>query len=370
MIYLFTFLLCLFAEKLRPKNNLGYILIVIWLYVFLCFGYMTGSDWREYELLYNSGDLNRIISKGEYGFVWLVSCCKLFISDFWIFNALVKIFFLYELIRFFGYFTDNRIMALGLSFCFHTLFMLIDCPMRFMIGVSFLLMSIKYLIMRKWMQFLLLLVISISFHTSLLVVGTASIMVFLLSPLIAKISSRTLYFVFFLCLFISNHSIVKETIYSIGEKFSLFSDYLYSYGLDRAQDFTLMSLLKTAFIGTFLIMNRKNIQKRLNGDFIFGMAYYSLTIGLFLGVIPTGFRFNIVPQYFQVIAFTILFCDIKYRGPITHKHLIKYSFVLLFVFLLVKEVQSPKYTPYSNSISYILTEHLPYSYRNTHNYVP
>lgn len=370
MIYLFTFLLCLFANNKSQNNKLTYILIMVWLYVFLCFGYMTGSDWREYELLYNSGSFDKIISKGEYGFVWLVRCCKLVISDFWIFNALVKIFFLYQLFRFFGNFTENRIMAVGLSFCFHTLFMLIDCPMRFMIGVAFLLMAIEYLVVHKWLRLIVLLLISISFHSALLIISPILILVYLLSPFIAKVSNKYLFFVFFLCLFISNHPIIKDIIYSIAEKFSLFSSYLYSYGIDRARDFTLMSLLKNAFIGTILIVNKNNIQKSCNGDFIFGMVYFSLTIGLFLGVIPTGFRFNIVPQYFQVIAFTLLFCNINYKGLITHNLLIKYSLILLFLFLVAKEVQSPKYSPYTNSIAYILTEHLPYSYRYTHNFIP
>lgn len=371
MIYLFTFLLCLVVDKMKIKHKNIYFLVVIWLYAFLCFGYMTGSDWREYELMYNNQDFERILYKGEYGFAYLMKLFNLFIDDFWIFSAIVKIFFLCNLIKFFGFFSESKIYALGLSFCFNTLFLIIDCPMRFMIGVSFMLIAIRFLIFQKFRYYLLLFLVAALMHNSLLLIGIIPIIIYFLSPLIAeKIHDKFLWLFFIFCLLISNHPIIRETIYGIGESIPMLEHYLYWYGEDRVTDFSILSLLKTGVIGSFLILNGGKIKTCKNGSFVFSMVFFSLTIGLFLELIPTGFRLNIIPKFFQVIALASLLSAIKYKEILSFRILLKCSLISLFFILLMKDMQSPKYTPYSNSIYYIVTGHLPYSYRYTHNYRP
>ena len=98
MLYLFTFILCLMTDyNIKQKKEVRFI-ILLWLYIFLCFGYMTGSDWRNYELMYNYEDLERYLLKGEIGFVYLVKCFKKITCDFWVFNACMKLFYLYSLL--------------------------------------------------------------------------------------------------------------------------------------------------------------------------------------------------------------------------------------------------------------------------------
>ena len=371
MIYILTFFLSLIADRYREERKIFYTLIVIWLFVFLCFGYMTGSDWRGYELMYNDeSELEKYILKGELGFVALVKISNLLIGDFWIFNALMKMFFLYQLIRFFELFTDRKLKAVGLSFCFQTLFMLIDCPMRFMIGASFVLLSIQYLLARRWVAFSLLLVVAVSFHLSLLVVGFVLVGVFFVSPYLSKVPKSILWAILIVCIVLANHPILRTIIYSLGGKISFFADYLIWYGDERASDFTMLSLIKSLLLGTLLIAYRNKILEMANGEYIFAMIYYSFTLGYFITLIPTGFRFNIIPGYFQVIALVQLFFYSPNQGVLTLERVSKYGLFLIFTFLLAREVEAPQYSPYSNSLYYIVTEHLPYSYRYGHNYVP
>ena len=370
MIYLLTFLLCLIADKLQARHRTCYLLIIIWLYAFLCFGYMTGSDWRAYELMYNEENLTRFINKGEFGFVWLIDFFKFFIEDFWIFNACMKMFFLYALVTFFGFFTNNKYAALGLSFCFHTLFLVIDCPMRFMIGVSFVILSVKFLLQKRWLIFILFSLFAVLFHLTSLIVSMVLILCYLSRSYVLKMSEIILWCAFILCLAISNSPKILEGIFSIANSVPLFEYYTTWYSIENSSDLTLISILKTAFIGTIIIANKEKIINWKCGDYIFSTAFFSLTIGGLFSLIPTGFRLNIVPKYFQVIAILELFFTVVYKYKITPKLLMKYVLLLLFAVLLMREVKSPKYTPYSNSIYYILTKHLPYTYRYNHNYIP
>lgn len=82
-IYIITFLLGILLDSFRVNKNIK-IVFIIWLYIFLCFGYMTGSDWRAYELQYQSADYYYYNATYEKGFYTLFYFLKLFISDFFI----------------------------------------------------------------------------------------------------------------------------------------------------------------------------------------------------------------------------------------------------------------------------------------------
>ena len=73
-IYIVTFLLGILLDNIRVHRNVRRAFIV-WLYIFLCFGYMTGSDWRAYELQYQFVDyyyLNVTYEKGFYALFYFV----------------------------------------------------------------------------------------------------------------------------------------------------------------------------------------------------------------------------------------------------------------------------------------------------------
>ena len=62
----------------KKKRNL-----IIALMLFLCFGYMTGSDWRSYEQCYHDGFLLRLT---EPGYMWLSNRCSEIGIPFWLFH--------------------------------------------------------------------------------------------------------------------------------------------------------------------------------------------------------------------------------------------------------------------------------------------
>ena len=67
VVYFFFFFLILFFslnKKVGRTKSLDIILLVI-LCIFLCMGYMTGSDWRQYEPQYNSLTLTEFFSNNN-----------------------------------------------------------------------------------------------------------------------------------------------------------------------------------------------------------------------------------------------------------------------------------------------------------------
>ena len=98
--------------------------------------------------------------------------------------------------------------------------MLIDCPMRFMIGASFILLSIRYLLERRWKLFSILLVVAVSFHFSLLVVELALVGILFVSPYLSKVPKPILWAILVVCIVLANHPILRTIIYSLGGKIS------------------------------------------------------------------------------------------------------------------------------------------------------
>ena len=141
MIYIIFFFLCFVIDKYFKQRNFVYNIATFSVFIFLCFGYTTGSDWRDYELIYENDYMLERYEENEPSYVFLVRIFSPIIHDFWIFNALMKCFYLYSLNKFFSFFTPKKWIALALSFTFSSLFMLIDCPMRFMIAMGVFLYS-------------------------------------------------------------------------------------------------------------------------------------------------------------------------------------------------------------------------------------
>ena len=120
------------------KHNSGTIKVIrkvfiIWLYVFLCFGYTTGSDWRwyetEFESLQNIFDLRW---SSEMGFNSIFLFCKRAFGDYWLSVGILKCLYLYTLIRVVKRITPYWPCVISLMITGYLKFMLIDNPLRFM----------------------------------------------------------------------------------------------------------------------------------------------------------------------------------------------------------------------------------------------
>lgn len=88
-LYLLSYISCfvLGISKQRYNKVISFTLLVF-LAVFLCFGYFCGSDWRNYELWYYRVDLERLFYNyfAEPGYYIYMLVFRFFDIDFWHFT--------------------------------------------------------------------------------------------------------------------------------------------------------------------------------------------------------------------------------------------------------------------------------------------
>lgn len=368
IFYCLFFFICLYIDKQKQNNENSCKFLVVCLFAFLCFGYMTGSDWRSYELDYINNYYGRSNSYGEIAFSYLGKFAHSIIPDFWLYNGLCKILFLSALLKFIQNFTPHNYLTLAISFAGSLLFMIIDCPMRFMLALTCILFAIPLLLKEKTKRRRIigysLLALSVLFHlTSVLVI------IFLLTmPLSKKFAKlKTIYiFAAFLVFFtIASISQVYEFIFQnivpllAEDRFSGYMDAdigkLWSVGRIKSIIYFLM-----------LLYFRNEILELKYGKEIYYFACLGSILGPIMSIIPTLFRINILNGYFSAIALATI---VSQRKRNTMTQLCGTMVILVSFAVLCKYCKdSYKYTPYSNSIPYIITQdHLPYSYRSSYN---
>lgn len=365
MVYLIFFLLCIIADKMYKKNNFWYKVVVLSIYIFLCFGYMTGSDWRSYEVYYNNGlALGVYEDYGEGGFIILVKIFKYICDDFWIFNGIMKIFYLYALTRLVSLFIKNKWSVIGFSFTFGTMFMLIDCPMRFMIGMSFIFLMIESIIKRKYIVCIVCGLLSLSFHVTMIIPIFIIVVAFNIKG-IFKVKSWILLMIYLILIIMSTNSLVYGYLINSLDLLGGLNRFAGSkYLLTTTDSIFTIGTLKNLVLFIFLLYNRKYIESMKHGSFIFAMmCIYFILSPIFINI-PTGFRLGILQGYFTLIGFVFILYEMK----VSIGNIWKYVWFSIFSFLTLKAaLSSPFYYPYTNSIPYIMTEHLPYTYRDNYN---
>lgn len=155
------------SKGLLTKDNK--IIFFFILPTFLCFGYMTGSDWRMYET-----DFNNYIKTGIYGrdysteilYKWLIKCFQFIGFNFWWFTIVTKIFGYYVFFRMYKYFEFKKYYGLILWLPYFALFMWIDHPARNFLAIAIYSIALKYVFERKLGKYCLLSLLAFGMHSS------------------------------------------------------------------------------------------------------------------------------------------------------------------------------------------------------------
>ena len=360
LIYIITFIICVLIDRLKGSSyKLIKTIFLVYLYFFFCFGYTTGTDWKYYELLYNTGSDAALLDQDyEWGFYYLVFFIRKILPDFWLFLGIVKCIYLFSVIKVIRLFTPNIFLVLGLLMNFNLLFMLIDNPLRFMMGSTILLLATPFFLKKKFLKFLIISSISLIFHISL-IIPIAIILFYIYFKYKISFSSRKIVIIYiistiisFLPTFLTFFSeVLASTLPFIARK--LLEAYLVT-GVDI--NFTIGSFILLLFF--ILILKYKNtILESQHGHLVlFGSLVY-LNVARALINFPAGFRISIYFSVFFVVALVLLIRKFSIE--------IKVVLVLIMGFTMSYQVWNNfQFLPYTNSISYILSgKHLSYSYR-------
>ncbi len=373
ILYLGTVLLGLYIDT-KPEVKYKRIrrAYMIWLYIFLCFGYMTGGDWRSYEIIYTTGrGIERFQSEPAS---WsLFSYCPIFIPDYWLFSGIAKSINLYTAKLLVSKFTSRWLSIMALLIPSQLIFMLIQDPLRFMLAAAVVNIAINYLYLYKTNNdyhnkrtaiiIMSLLLFAILFHN-------ASVVLLLLIPLlflsneICRFNSFFIFISYMLVTVVTSnisfiHDLKKFTLVFL-QRYMEISDYENYEMEDNSSIFLIGNMLKILFLIFVLVSKKDVITKYKNGGIVYGMTITYFFISRIVVLIPSGFRFAMPFITFYVI-YTYFLLSTKKR--ILAQFIILYTFVS-FVNTLWK---SYDLIPYSNSIAYIVTGHKPYQDRHMYN---
>ncbi len=371
LLYIVTFVAGFLLDIHPEKKAKARKIYVFWLYFFLCFGYMCGSDWNTYELDYTNGrGVDRYITEPISYF--LFTALPKVLPDFWVFCGIAKCLYLYTLIRLLKCMTNKWLSSLALLMPFSLLFMLISNPLRYMMSLSFVNLALMWIvnnycndkkIKHLWFKVFALVLISACIQNT-----SAVFLLFL--PLIMLYKSiwkanRIVIFILFIIVIVltSEVSAISDLKNKINAYLTLmmglrdYSSY-YEYE-DNSALFSLGNLFKVFFLFVVLFYRNKVVSKYNNGMMLYGVSVLALFFERFFLLIPTAFRWAIPFDYFYVVYFICcLTCHLAYARII----------LLYATFLLCKNLWfSYDLIPYSNSIPYILTGHKPYSERIHYN---
>ncbi|MBQ5943973.1 MAG: EpsG family protein [Bacteroidales bacterium] len=367
LFYILTILLGFFLDlgkKGDPRKKVYRKLFVLWLFIFLCFGYMTGSDWRDYEFEFsNMESLSDSRWINEMGFSFIFLCLKKLIGDYWLVAGILKCLFLYTFLRFLRKVTPYWLSAVSLLITGSLSFLLIDNPLRFMTALILVNVSMELCLNRKTGWAVALIILSFFIHN-------ACIFFLILIPALrhaGKIYSwnkGSIVIVFFVVLALSTSVQAIENLrlfmVALAIKLGGNSEHLANYAVSsNSSFFTLGNLMSIIMFFVILFTRDVVVRRSENGRLIYGMAIsFTILSKLFL-IIPTGFRLAIPFGFFYMIYIV---------------HLIRSGHLYSWIFIAYTSLSFPmslwdsyKFIPYSNSIPYILTQHLDYSTRSEHN---
>ncbi|MBB2954365.1 EpsG family protein [Sphingobacterium faecium] len=345
------------------KHLLGKKLFLIWIYIFLCFGYTIGTDWRHYEQLYTyEYDKNLLDKDYEKGFYYLIYLVRKFIPDFWLFLGIIKCVYLYSVLKFVRRFTTSEFVALAIMLNYNLLFMLVDNPLRFMTGSIILVLATGYLIDRKYLKFISVALLCLFFHISLIIPIALSLLVIFREKIINKSNTTLFVWYFFACLVSLFPHIINQFSSFFASKFPAIAYKLLNIYVAESSDavFTLGSLIMF-FLFFVLLHHKKIILENKYGDILFFFALFYMFLSRILMVFPTGFRLTLYFGLFFAVCLVIIIKSTSFK--------FKYILYLLIGLTIFKTLwTSYQYIPYTNSIYYILSaDHLPRNYRDEFN---
>ncbi len=368
LFYLITFILGLVLDTVRQNNKTTKRLrklFVVWLYIFLCFGYMTGSDWRGYELNYQTIHLSQLYFTKELGFYTLFRLIRFVISDYWITAGLLKCIYLYTLLRIIKKLTPYWISVISLLLTGGLIFILINNPLRFMVALIFINVAVELILDKKYYISVLLIVLSFFFHNTC-VFFLIIIPITMMAKRIASWNRWILVVAYMVVVYISSQAYILESIRSslvgqlmlLSEEVKDYSTYIVD---DNSSFFTIGNMVGIFFFFLVLYTRDTIVAKYEQGGFIFGMTVVYLFLARLLFTIPTGFRLNIPLEPFYMLYIVML---------IKSKHILRWVFLAYFCLAFPRTLWNTyNYIPYSNSIPYILTDHKPYIERSNYNII-
>lgn len=362
LLYVFTFLFGLFVDKTNKRKRQRIAFYCVWLGIFFCFGYKTGSDWRIYESRFNAVDgLIEYDGLSDFLFYDVFYVLKIIFRDFFLVLGILKLFYLWSSIRLLKFITPHWPVAISFLMPVALDFMLIDNPLRFMCAASLINLAMLCLLKKKWLPAIGLLIIAIFFHLSTVVI-IVFLFVVVFNQFIYKRSKLFIIVAYIIAtILFSGVGPASRLMDYVGSAYLLlgasggYSEYMVE---SNSSVLSLGSFLQV-FLFLFVVLNRDCIADSSRGRTIYSLAIVFYFLNRLFLIVPTGFRLALPFAFFTCAFFAEL---------VRKKRVWKQIITLYFLVFLLKDIYfTYTYIPYSNSIPYIIMGHESYSVRDTYN---
>lgn len=354
MIYFLIIFICSISSIFSNiANNKIYKNILLFAIVFvLSTGYMCGTDWRNYELMYY--DFNNWSDFLDYSlhieplYVLINIIGNKLNLDFWIFFIILKFSIGIVLIKSLesNSSCNNQVFFISLLvfISFFGFFMLIDNPMRNVIAVAISLQAIPSLFMGNFKRYVILVLIAVLFHFS-------ALFMLILYPITRiNISNKIWFLLYIIVNLIILYPDYLFRVFSYVFSFSSFIsnkiDFYYYY-LDTIAIGKVFSLgLLIHFVFFILILKSRNkIEKIPNGKYIFNLAILFPIVFRF-GLTSLVFsRFQLYLAVFYSIAIGLIIYSFSNRFRIAYK---VYVVLVCFCASYSALTADYRYIPYTN----------------------
>ena len=328
----------LFIEE-KPTINYKYFLSLIIISIIVGYRYNVGVDWDGYRIAFlDSGSLTFRENSFEFGYFIINKTMNLLGFSY------QQLFFLINFITWYFIYKSipNRLLFYFIFFLFCSEFFFWSMNgIRQFTAISLLLFSIKYIIDRKLIKYLLLLAVASLFHKT----------VFFLFPLYfipyKHLYNRTIMVgIFCFSLFLANISqivkVIEEGVSALAFLYNLQNPFLDRYfvargGLVLEEDIALgagylLIVLSNLFL---LLMSRDIVEKNPSLK-----IYYFL---FFLGAVIYNLSYSTLEltrlnQYFIIFKVHILTFTTYYFIHYSKKNFISYALVFLFFIIFLAAI--------------------------------
>lgn len=372
LLYIAVLFFLISIHFINIKNQYTNLIVFVLLGIFLCMGYMTGSDWRSYEQMYVTLDLNSLNYDGrvEYGYyLYMVLGKKLGLS-FWAFFIITKFIIWGIFFQFLKKYSSREFyLNLAIFVAFFGLYLFIDNPMRNLIGATIYLYSYKFILKRKFYSYAIICIIASLFHLSFLLFIP---FYFILNRSfdVKKVVWLYIGLNIFLLLFSEQLILIFQGLDIFAMQFyGRFQEQVSKYVLDETlKDNPLAIGLLIKHVIFIIVLYNKNKIVKFNkyGNIIFNTTIITLFLMRFIYIWPIILRL--------IVPFSILYC-VSFGAIIKNSKRYKYNryayyvifVVLMYGTMLNTVTGSYKYIPYTNHLSYIMEKPIPYSIRSNYN---
>lgn len=373
MIYFLLILMCVLssvAKKEQMNSKVYQYTLMSIIIFFISTGYMCGTDWRSYELIYQELGASTEFMGGmwymEPFYVLLNILFSKLHVDFWHFFILLKIFIAICLFKTLKENCPSDLFYLAVLFflAFFGFFMLVDNPMRNVIAVAITSLAMPYLFKGKALSYYLIVFVAVLFHYS-------AVFMLLLYPIVrCRIAIKwwLLIYVIVNIIFLKPDILFQMAAYLLSP-FPFISWKVDSYmeQLDTVAGGKLFSLgLLVHFLFFICILySRKKIEAIPNGKYIFNMAV----------LFPIVFRMGLTSlvfsrfQLYLAVFYTIAICCVIYCFSIRSRIYYKIGVIIVSCYSCYNIVTGDyRYIPYTNYfVEKMFNREMSYGERSNYN---